>query len=101
MSFAFVGHAKRSLSTRWTPYRSNVHGAGIASRIEYYNQGYEDMELTQLLERWIIKGESEDARRKHLFGFLVPAASKDLAEYLGKRIQKREPPGGGQRPGTP
>ncbi len=59
------------------------------------------MELTKLLERWITKWESEDARKKHLFGFLVPEASKDLAEYLGKRFQQRESLDGGQRPGTP
>ena len=45
---------------------------------------------TKQLERWIIKWEREDAREKRLFGFLVPEASKDLAEYLSKRIAKRE-----------
>ena len=42
------------------------------------------------LTRWIAKWESTDAREKHLFGFLEPAASEDLAEYLEKRINQKD-----------
>jgi len=38
------------------------------------------------LGEWIAQWESGPAREKHLFGFLEPAASEDLAEYLEKRI---------------
>ena len=38
------------------------------------------------LSKWIAKWESGPAREKHLFGFLEPLASEDLAEYLEKRI---------------
>ena len=42
------------------------------------------------LSKWIAKWESGPAREKHLFGFLEPAASEDLAEYLEKRIKRNE-----------
>jgi len=41
------------------------------------------------LSKWIAKWESGPAREKHLFGFLEPAASEDLAEYLEKRINRK------------
>ena len=41
------------------------------------------------LGKWIAKWESGPAREKHLFGFLEPSATEDLAEYLEKRIEKR------------
>jgi len=40
------------------------------------------------LGEWIAQWESGPAREKHLFGFLEPAASEDLAEYLEKRIKQ-------------
>ena len=42
------------------------------------------------LSKWIAKWESGPAREKHLFGFLEPAASEDLAEYLEKRINQKD-----------
>ena len=40
------------------------------------------------LGKWIAKWESGPAREKHLFGFLEPDATADLAEYLSERINK-------------
>ena len=40
------------------------------------------------LGKWIAKWESGPAREKHLFGFLEPSATEDLAEYLEKRIKQ-------------
>jgi len=41
------------------------------------------------LSKGIAKWESGPAREKHLFGFLEPLASEDLAEYLEKRINRK------------
>jgi len=42
------------------------------------------------LSKWITKWESGPARKKHLFGFLEPLASEDLAKYLEKRIKQQD-----------
>ena len=44
------------------------------------------------LSKWIAKWESGPAREKHLFGFLEPAASEDLAKYLVERLKKTSSP---------
>jgi len=41
------------------------------------------------LSKWIAKWESGPAREKHLFGFLEPDATADLAVYLEKRINRK------------
>ena len=40
------------------------------------------------LGEWIAQWESGPAREKHLFGFLEPDATADLAEYLVERLNK-------------
>jgi hypothetical protein len=40
------------------------------------------------LGEWIAQWESGPAREKHLFGFLEPDATADLAEYLSEHINK-------------
>ena len=40
------------------------------------------------LSKWIAKWESGPAREKHLFGFLEPDATEDLAEYLVERLKQ-------------
>ena len=44
------------------------------------------------LGKWIAKWESGPAREKHLFGFLEPSATEDLAEYLVERIKQTSLP---------
>ena len=48
------------------------------------------------LSKWIAKWESGPARKKHLFGFLEPLASEDLAKYLEKRIKQQDKATGGK-----
>ena len=52
-------------------------------------KGERKMITAKQLSKWIAKWESGPAREKHLFGFLEPAASEDLAEYLEKRINRK------------
>ena len=40
------------------------------------------------LGEWIAQWEVGPAREKHLFGFLEPDATADLAEYLVERLNK-------------
>ena len=40
------------------------------------------------LGEWSAQWEVGPAREKHLFGFLEPDATADLAEYLEKRIKQ-------------
>ena len=42
------------------------------------------------LGKWIAKWESGPAREKHLFGFLEPDATEDLAEYLVERLKQKD-----------
>ena len=42
------------------------------------------------LGKWIAKWESGPAREKHLFGFLEPSATEDLAEYLVERLKQKD-----------
>ena len=40
------------------------------------------------LGEWIAQWESGPAREKHLFGFVEPDATEDLAEYLVERLKQ-------------